>query len=212
MYLAVLFALVISIDNIVVGISYGTRKIKISLLPNLLIGLITGLGTFISLICGRIFLSIISPQTAKFIGSFILIMFGLWIVYQEIQKLWTNISGKTPLPDYHHKPFQQQIGMIIKNPATADVDASGDISIKESIVLGLALAINNFTFGIGAGMIGVNPMLLAFDTVIISLITMYTGLKMGQHLSNHLHLGKWAGLVGGVVLLVTGIYDMFNSH
>ena len=51
---AVIFSMSSNLDNFVIGIAFGIKKIKIGFLPNLLIALITVAGTVASMYAGKI--------------------------------------------------------------------------------------------------------------------------------------------------------------
>lgn len=49
-----------------------------------------------------------------------------------------------------------KLGDILNNPESADTDTSGNIDLKESSSLAIALALNNMGLGIGASITGLN--------------------------------------------------------
>lgn len=207
-----LIALVSNTDNFGVGISYGTRKILIPFVSNILIALITGLGTLFSMYIGKGISNILNPKIAGYAGSGIIIIVGIWICVGEIKRIKTKkveyetkISSDEGLSCYS---FLGRIPRILENPFLADWDFSGYISIKESLVLGFALAVNNMANGIGAGMAGINPIITSIVAFLVSLFAIWIGIKLG-HEYVHRWLGKLATPTAGIILIVIGIYEIF---
>lgn len=123
---AILFSIAANIDNIVIGIAYGVNKINIKISSNLLIAAITTIGTFIAMYIGKFLSHIISYNTANILGSSIIILLGIFFFIKSFIEL-----NKT------------EEGNISKYALESDKDNSHYIDIKESIGVGLSLAINN---------------------------------------------------------------------
>ncbi|MDF2504695.1 sporulation membrane protein YtaF [Clostridium sp.] len=207
-----LIAVVSNTDSLGVGISYGTRNILIPFVSNILIALIGGLGTLISMYIGKGISNVLNPKIAGYIGSAIIIIVGIWICVGEIKRT-TNKSSESEnkgssgrgLSSYS---FLGRIPRVLENPFLADWDFSGYISIKESLVLGFALAVNNMANGIGAGMAGINPIITSIFAFLVSLFAIWIGIKLG-HEYVHRWLGKLATPIAGLILIVIGIYEIF---
>ena len=81
---ACLFAISANIDNLVVGLSYGLKKIRISVFQNIIIAVISGVGTAISIYLGKIIVSFIPENLPKILGACILILIGAWPIIKSI--------------------------------------------------------------------------------------------------------------------------------
>lgn len=214
MIVILLIAFVSNLDNFAVGVSYGTRKIFIPFKANFIIAIITGLGTFISMILGKFISNIFTTSEANFLGSLVIILVGVWIFVKELINL---LKKKKSIDECEEKSIDRnienyglirEIPRILQNPFLADNDFSGYISIGESVVLGAALAVNNMANGIGAGLAGLNPIATALAAFVISLIFVWTGIKLG-HDYIYNFLGKISGPIAGIILIILGIYEMF---
>lgn len=207
-----LIALVSNTDSLAVGISYGTRNILIPFLSNILIALVGGIGTLLSMYIGKEISNMINPKIAGYIGSTIIIIVGVWIFIIEIKNNMKKSSEeekeKSLRRGLSSYSFFGRIPKILENPFLADWDFSGCISVKESLVLGVALAINNMANGIGAGMAGISPIGTSIVVFFISLFAIWIGIKLG-HEYVHDRLGKLASPMAGIILIVIGIYEMF---
>jgi putative sporulation protein YtaF len=166
---ALLFAFSANIDNFTVGIAYGIKKIRIGLLSNLLIALVTATGTFVSMAAGLAVSRILTPTIANAVGSIILIMIGFWIIKDFFMK------KKRPEMQKQKETHLTSCGQILSEPEKADSDHSGSIDLKESLILACALTINNFGLGIGASITGLNIYATVICTFLFSIISIALG-------------------------------------
>jgi putative sporulation protein YtaF len=199
-----------NLDNVGIGMAYGARGVSIPFDSNLLIAVITSCGTFLATILGQSMYIILKPEIAKYIGSAIIICVGIWIIGQEF-----IIDGKTVDYSEHvedsaaagQKGLFARIMMVLNNPFMADSDMSNHIDLKEGTVLGLALTLNNIANGVGAGMIGLNIVWLTVCVFILSIVTIWVGIKIGDHYGRRI-FGRFTGLVAGALLVLIGIYEI----
>jgi putative sporulation protein YtaF len=198
-----LFALSANIDNFTVGAAYGIKKIKIGNLSNLIIAIISSVGTLISMTLGLVLSSLIPQYFANIIGNVILIAIGLWFLKNFVFKNYIV-----------HKSESKETGglkrytEILDEPEKADADSSGDIDIRETFILAFALTINNFGLGIGASIAGFNIALTTVCTFIFSLLLILLGYRLGKgYLSAF--FGKYAELISGIIIIALGLFEMF---
>ena len=210
----IIFFMAISsnLDNVGIGIAYGARGISIPFDSNLLIAVITTVGTILSAALGRSMFIFLSPHTANLIGSAILIGAGLWVA------VWESIA---PAPHASHskesaavvtstpQPFFKRLMSILDNPCSADVDLSSHIDLKEGAVLGLALTLNNVANGVGAGLIGLNIVWLAVLVFIFSIATILAGIMIGGGYGSRI-FGRFSGLAAGVILICIGVFELLS--
>ncbi len=207
-----LLAISSNLDNVGVGLSYGTRKISIPFLSNLFIALITGTGTWLSMMVGAQITNVISPQAANAVGALMIGGTGVWIFVQELSRRNEepeNIEQYYQESNFENQSFFKRMLMVLEHPFLADTDFSGHISMKEGFLLGLALTLNNLTNGIGAGLLGISPTLTTAFVVIFSIITIWFGLGFGQYATTR-WFGKLAGPISGLMLVFLGVYEYFG--
>ena len=201
---ALIFAIVVSIDNFTVGIAYGVKKIRISPSSNILIGLISSLGTLLSMILGLAIINLISAKTANLLGCIILLTLGIYFIIDFVKKKFNIQSFKLQL-----KPDLSVCTVLLNYPEFADVDKSGTLELKESIMLALALALNNFGLGIGVGITGINIVQVTIFTFITSILSILIGYTIGQKYLSKL-LGDYASLFSGCLIIFLSIYEIFK--
>ena len=81
----ILLALSVSIDSLGIGITYGIRNTKIYFFSKIILFIISILITSLVFIGGLI-CTILPNNFANYIGVFILIFLGIWIIYQSFDK------------------------------------------------------------------------------------------------------------------------------
>jgi len=188
---ACLFAISANLDNLVVGLSYGLKKIRISLFQNTIIAAISTIGTAVSIYLGKAIILFIPEDLPKIFGAVLLIIIGAWPIIKSIIYRKERIQNND----------------IYNNPERYDEDKSGFLDSRESILLGLALTINNFALGIGIGMVGINVLLTLILTFGFSLGFIHLGQLVGKRYSPRI-LEKYAGVISSIIIILLGIYEL----
>lgn len=194
-----LFALSANLDNFTVSVTFGIRKIKISFFNNIIIAVISALGTYLSMKFGHVISRFFPLEISNYIGSSILIFIGLFIMKDFFKHDKKQKNDRT-------KP--NKINSILNKPETADLDSSGSIDMKETALLAAALTLNNFGFGIGSSITGLNIYITVFLTFVFSIISMSIGNIVGKGFMPKT-LCKFASLISGLIVVVLGLYEMF---
>lgn len=190
-----LFAVCSSSDNLIVGLSYGAKNVKISLISNFIISLISGLGTFLAMLCGSMLLRFISLRYSNMIGSGILILFGAYMLLNWYRK----DRAPSELQRYEN---------TLRMPEIIDLNDSKTIDIKEAAVLGIILCINNAGLGIGASITGLNIYLTSGLSMIFSLIFIPAGFFLGKKLLSD-KLSGYSEIISIFIIIFLGIYELF---
>lgn len=206
-YTGLLFLVIaVSLDGFGVGIAYGMQKIRMPLVPLFIIMCCSGVIVLLSMTIGHFLKHFISPGMASKFGACILIGIGLFsfinIVKQQRAEKQKTITKK--------KPERQQnfLQSLLNTPDKADLDKSGSISPKESLLLGTALAMDAFGAGLGAAIIGYTPFLTAGLIALMSGTFVYSGMKLGLLLSQSRHMQKM-GVLPPLLLIALGIFNLF---
>ena len=184
---SILFGISANMDNFVIGISYGIKKTRISFLSNLIIGLITFLGTILSIGLGMKIADFIPSSVSQVIGSVILIALG---GYYAVKSFWTKNMDSSA-----------------SGNNSAEAKESTTLTIKESAVLGFALTINNIGLGIGASITGIPILSTSLITFFLSMLFLFIGNKIGSSwISRFLH--RYAEPLSGLIIIALGIYEL----
>ncbi|NOH14923.1 sporulation membrane protein YtaF [Clostridium cochlearium] len=192
-----IFAISSSCDSFIIGISYGINKIKINFSSNLLVALISGLGTFLSMLPGAKLINYISPTQANKFGSLLLILVGICLLINSLRK-------KDKLKE------ESSYSTLLKNPEKMDFDSSKNIEIKEAIYLGVFLCLNNIGLGIMASIIGLNIYITSFLSFLFSLTFLKLGCFIGKKVSAYSFNNKIAEISSYVLIILLGIWELFS--
>ena len=187
---ALLFSISANIDAFVVGLSYGIRKQHIPGLTNLLISLITFVGTLLSLWVGLRAAAFIPPTAAQIAGSTLLILLGLYY------------CSKYLLERLHRK---RRKGSDSLNAQSASI-----LTWKEAAFLGLTLTVNNAGMGIGASFAGIHFLLTSLLTLFFCGFFLITGNRIGSRWAPGF-LASQADLISGAIIVVLGAYELVTA-
>lgn len=188
----VIFVVSSNLDNLVIGLSYGLKGISIRAGSNLLIGLITFLGTVLSMIFGRSLLLLIPLESATALGRCLILLIGVYFLVSYFVKLHSGGS---------------EAGWPQENPEKFDRDHSKSIEVKEAAALGLALTINNMGLGIGASIMGLSVAATSIGSCLCSLLCLYLGNKAGRGWLSRV-VGKYAEPISGILIILMGLCEL----
>lgn len=200
-----LFALAVSGDGLMVGIAYGVRNIKIPLLSLLVIALASALAVTVSMVFGKVLSLFIAPRQAAAIGSVMILIIGAYFLLQFARQKITDLqhSEQDPLLTLNVNVLGIII-QILKKPASADFDHSGEISLKEAFFLGIALAMDALGAGAGMALAGMNILFTAISVGMVKFILINTGICAGQKMKSE-RWQSWASLLTGLILVAVAI-------
>jgi putative sporulation protein YtaF len=216
---SILLAVSSNLDNLGVAITFGLRKVQVPWAANLLIAMLTGLGTLLSMKAGGYVTSLLPPFWSNLISSVIMVSVGVWVMFQS----WGNPTGEERRTCAVAKPVAEKVPKtivalriktfevlirILEEPNTVDQDHSGSVDLKEAALLGAALSLNNIAGGIGGGMAGLKPELTALFAMMISFIFFEMGVTLGKSYFTK-YLGDRASQLAGAILIAIGIYEFF---
>ena len=200
---SILLAFSSSIDSLIIGIAYGVKQIKIKLIINLVISIIVTLTTFLAMCLGHLICNYIPTDICTYIGSSLLIIVGLYILWDYYKKKHKHTEEN--LVEFINSLDYDEIVELNK---TADINGSGNIEISEAITLALSLSINNLALGIGASISGISIFLTTILTFVFSVITMIIGLKLGSRYLSKI-FGEYSPLISAVIIIAMGIFEFF---
>jgi putative sporulation protein YtaF len=210
-FLAILLlAISCNLDNVGVGLAYGARGIGIPMASNLLIALVTAAGTGLCIVFGQQIFQVLPAEVGIMLGAVLLIGMGVWIIRQEF------VAGghrapealrSVPANGMTQKSWLRRLILILQNPVLADRDSSGHIDLKESLLLSMALMLNNIPNGVGAGLLGLSTLLTTIMVGFLSVLTFWLGIALGRTMGV-LWLGRHAGTISGVMLIVIGLAEI----
>lgn len=211
---AILFGIALSFDGFGVGLSYGTRRIRIPLPSMLAMTLCTVIAMIGALFFGDALMGVLTFFPPHLLAAGILLTLGgvqlvkaiIHLVKGDLPETVpvSTLAVREPVIKWEFK-FLGIVIQVLRTPEQADLDGSGVISIKESLLLGTALSLDAFASGLALGMAGgVFNFLYVIGWVALMQFFM---IKLGQGLAGKLpeeHLGK-LGLLPGMMLIIIAL-------
>jgi len=150
----------------------------------------------------------LQPHGAANIGALVVIAVGVYFLLnafrESINRL--EIADEQPFITFSIR-FLGIIVQILKEPSRADFDASGEISIRESFFLGLALALDALGAGIGVAMTGINIFYTAVTVGVVKFIVVYLGIILGHRVISQ-RLQAVSSWIPGLVLVCIGFMEI----
>ncbi len=211
-----LLAVSLSLDAFVVGLAYGFDKIKIPMISKLIICVFSIIYASLALVLGYSIISILTINIAKYIGIFILVFIGFWLIIKpyirknELRQI--NYDGKiTNLACIRIKTLFKIVFKsieitirVIDHLVEGDINKSGVIELKESFLLGFALSIDSIGVGIGCALSGFYSYLIPFAIGIFQFLfiwisCLYSGNRFNKISRNN---KKLFSIIPGVLLII----------
>ena len=189
---SLLFGISASLDALLVGISYGLRKVRIRLWQNLVISLVTLSGTCLSVGLGAWLAPLLPGILSRLAGSLILIFLGLYYIMKWLSVILRGRAGSSPAR------------------SEASICSEGEsfppgLSLPEVLLLSLTLSVNNIGIGLSASMAGLPFLPAAAATFLCSVLLLLMGNRLGRSrmlgLIGHLADPIAGGLLIGLALL-----------
>lgn len=219
----ILIALAVSLDSCSVGLLYGARKIRIPWVSLLIISICSGAVIWGSMSLGLVMMEWLEPETARAIGALILVLVGVWAVFQfflhhrksnvlensEEQIVMKSNEQRVPLQTVFQIEIRN-IGLVIqilRSPTVADMDGSGNISPWEASLLGIALSLDALGAGIGAALVGYSPLSTALWIAFSGGLFITVGLRLGRWLSRRRWMQRLS-ILPGLLLITLGIMKL----
>lgn len=186
-WLAFLFVFVATIDVLIIGMSYSLKNININLWFNILIGIISGFGTYLSMLAGNYLSLFVNLKFTNILAGSILLILGI--------KMFKDI--------FDNNNNSNTIECLKENPEIIDINKSGTIEIFEVCILALALTINNVGVGISASLAGINIYLITGLSIISSVLFLFIGQFIGRVFYKG-SISHYLEIISSIIILVLG--------
>lgn len=179
-----LLAISVSIDALGIGLSYGMRKSKISLILNMLIGFIVFSMCLIGFLIGNVLSMFFNDFILTIIGSAILLILGIQIIIKELIK--------------YRKLNKRNI--TINESKTNNID---EITFGDAISLAMAISMDAMAAGISASLIGIRTIFFPILVMIAHIIFLNLGMFLGKNAKNISIIPKnlWS-IISGILLIL----------
>lgn len=183
----ILIGIAANLDNLGIGLAYGIKRVKIPVLSNAVIALISMIVTYAAVTAGSVVINFVSTDFANLIGSLLLCAIGIW----------TLLSSR----------FSKQ--GILENPEVFDEDKNHIISIREAMTLGFVLSANCLAGGMALGANGISAIWTVISIGAFSFITVGAGVHFGVLLTKTF-IGRYSTAISGWLLILIGIIEIIS--
>ncbi len=195
-----------SFDAFAVGMAYGIKKVHIPWFSLVIICLLSVLFGYISVFFGKQLSLIFPVRIAQYIGSGILILTGGWFLIQNA--LPPKSVEKLTLAEIVIKPLGITV-TVVRNPLSMDTDNSGTIDALEAVSVGIALAADVLSTGVGLGAASaagylLPPLIGVFEIIFIRLGD-FSGVKLQRF---HEKIKPVAATLPAAVMIAIGLFRL----
>jgi putative sporulation protein YtaF len=154
-------------DSFAIAVAYGIKKVRIGILPNFSIVVVSSFGTFVSMSIGETIGNYLPRSISNTIGSGVLIAIGLFGIWSAIvqARQHQKIAKRRPIESSDRLENYIYIAQIFTK------NTQRYINFKESVLLAFSLTINNVGGGIGAGISHLNIPIATGLTFILAILS-----------------------------------------
>lgn len=200
----------VSIDGFVAGIAYGLKNICIPVTSLLIICITTIISTAIAMSSACILGSFINTQLAIGFGALLLILIGLFSLFQEYltKDAHNDRVNETITSSQLAFSIGRQVINIMADPEKADVDQSRYINSLESLFLGIALGVDNLIATFAAALMEPLPLYTPMIMGGIQIIVITAGIYTSKHFISAT-LKKRFPYIPGIILILLGLVRLW---
>jgi len=205
-FYVLLLGLAVSIDGFVAGLAYGLKNIRMPLISLSIVGVVACICTSIAMVLAYLVGQFINTDLAIGIGALLLIMLGLWSLFQ--QYLTKDVVSYEVTGEVTARKLTFSLGRLVisimAKPETADVDKLGIISSLEAVFLGVAVGADAMVGTFAAALIGPLPLYTPIAIGIIHMLCISSGFYSSRKLISE-RIKKQFPYLPGTLLILLGI-------
>lgn len=205
----IFLAVALSLDAASAGFAYGLRKIKIPL-PSYAVLLFASMFVVgISVLCGSAVAELLPEVWSQKLGGLILMGIGLFWLFKPRSRERKDAGQKEKVKKIAELRLASLaiVIQICEEPVSADLDASGVISSKESLLLAIALSLDALGAVFGAAMAGCGGLQAVLLIGLFQQCFLLLGVKLGG-MSSCSWLRQQGQLLSGVLLYLMGLFKI----
>lgn len=196
----------LSLDALASGVAYGLKNIAIPLRSLLIVGVITGLCTFISTVFASVLSLVVNAYAASVAGAILLMALGLWSMF--IEYLCQDEADNT---EARSRDIKISVGRLVirimANPEKADMDESHSIGSLEAVFLGLALGVDNMVATFAGELMGILPRYTPLVMAVIQMVFIGVGFYASRSLIPS-GMKRHFPYLAGTILLLIGLFRL----
>lgn len=198
---AIIIAFTSNLDNLGFGLAYGMRSQCIPLVPNLIVASLTMLATGFSIYLGSEIKQTMPITIVNICGGIVIAGIGVFTIFGA--KLTVHFPAAFPRKKASNHPSKVSRRKSQRLPYLKSGYGKG-ISLRQSVVIGMALSCNNVVTGVAGGAAGIPLGATTILAGILSLICVGSGSRLGSVAGARI-FGNVAPLAAGLLLIAIGI-------
>lgn len=203
-----LFSMALSTDAFGIGVSCELRDIKTPVSARVIICLMSVLVTGSAVLIGSTVSEFVPLWFGKIAGALLLFILGVYVIFSALsdkEKVHKKKPKKENILNLAVKPFGITI-RIIRNPVECDMDNSSSIDMAEACYTGLAISVDSFAAGLGAGVSGVSGITVPLMCGVCQMIFLCCGINIGKKLHNIRRIKqKYFSIISGIMLIAIAV-------
>lgn len=203
------FSTALSIDALGIGISCELRNIKTPISARIVICCVSVAVTGTAVFMGAAISEFIPLQISKAISFIMLVAFGICIIFGSFGDNKKNKKPKKLKKENILNLAVKPLGItirIIRNPVECDIDKSSSIDMSEACYIGLAISVDSFVAGLGAGVGGISGVIVPIMCGVCQMIFLCCGIKIGKKLHQIKFIKqKYFSIISGIMLIMIAI-------
>ncbi|MBC8015825.1 MAG: manganese efflux pump [Sporomusaceae bacterium] len=204
LFYILLLGFAVSIDGFIAGLAYGLKNISMPITSLLIVCITTILCTITAMASAYVLGTLINTTLAILLGSLILILIGLFSLFQEYLTKEYVTSKETPKLTFS---IGRLVINIMANPEKADVDQSQMINPLEALFLGLALGVDNIVATFAAALMEPLPSYTPLIMGLIQIMVISAGIYTSKRFIPN-KLKKIFPYLPGAILIILGFIRM----
>ena len=203
---AILLVLSLCVDACAASFAYGTNKIKIPIISNIVLTTISTVFLAISLSVGNLLQNFINEDLTHLLCFAILFMLGFMRFFEVILKKYLNKKAISP-DNIEVTLFNFKLVLNVDADVTlADIDHSKSLSPKEALYLGIALSLDSLVIGLGVGLLPISFGMVMILSLIIHFVAILLGSALGHTCATKSELDlSW---LSGVILIILALFKI----
>lgn len=203
---SLLLVTALSVDAFVASFAYGTNRIQIPFLSNVVINMVCSAILTAALLCGGFVHRYIPAQATGWISFAVLMLLGVSKLFDTAMKsLFTRVLNSESGLTFQFKKLKFFI-TVMTDSTKADVDCSKSLSCREAVPLAVALSIDGLAAGFSVALVGVNVLEMIVFSLAAGVLAVLLGTRCGNKIAEKLDLDlSW---VSGVILILLAIFKL----
>lgn len=192
MFSFIFLIIVLSLDSLLVSISYSIKGIHINIKYISLICIICFISLLLSFFINDFLSNFLSTTVIKFIGFISIFSLGIYNIFQN------NIKN------YISKKKKNKLIEVYLDEIKADFDDSKNLGLYESLILSFVLSLDSLVGGFSINILNINYFWFLLCNFIVNFLFMLIGICLGKRIKNILNYNL--SYISGLIIILMAFF------